>query len=238
MAPLKSARLRASLHLLRVSPIRELKQQQLELWSKDKTGARFRNAGAIKLLAETQGKHLMFATNAGIFDRTFTPLGLHVEKGSQLRPLNTEDGQGNFYLKPNGVFYVSGQNAFILSTEAFSPQTKIDYATQSSPLLVEQGGINKAFDPNSKNRLIRSGVAVPEQSQVIFAISNEPVSFFEFAEFFKTELNCNSALYLDGVISTMYAADLGRQELTGDFAAMFLVLEKTAIKECKQTQCR
>jgi uncharacterized protein YigE (DUF2233 family) len=201
----------------------DLEHQQLELWSKDNTGTRFRNAGAIKVLAETHGKRLIFATNAGIFDRLFVPLGLHVENGRQLRPLNVNSGQGNFYMKPNGVFFIAGRRGFVVSTEVFDPKIKVDFASQSGPLLLSQGSINQSFDPNSKNWLVRSGVGIRERSQAIFAISNEPVSFYEFAELFKNGLKCESALYLDGVISVMYAADLGRQQASGDFAAMFVL---------------
>ena len=39
---------------------------------------------------------------------------------------------------------------------------------------------------------------------VFFAISNEPVTFYEFVTFFKENLECDNAIYLDGAISEMY----------------------------------
>ena len=201
----------------------DLSREQLEILSRGNDGTRFRNAGAIKSFAEAQGKRLVFATNAGIFGKSFVPLGLLVEKGRRLVPLNTADGQGNFYMKPNGVFYITERTGSIVGTKAFDPKMNVDYASQSGPILVDAGTINSSFDPNSRNRLVRSGVGVREQSQILFAISNEPVSFNEFAVLFKDGLRCKSALYLDGVISVMYAADLGREQISGDFAAMFAV---------------
>ncbi len=206
----------------------DLERQQLELWSRDNTGARLRNAGEIKAFAAALSKRLIFATNAGIFDQWFTPLGLYVEKRREVVPLNTKSGPGNFYLKPNGVFALHGREGFILGTDAYNAGLNLDYATQSGPLLVIAGSINSAFDPNSKNRLVRSGVGVRGKSEVLFAISNEPVSFYEFAALFRDGLGCRSALYLDGVISGMYALDLQREQTSGDFAAMFTVFDEPA----------
>jgi len=39
-------------------------------------------------------------------------------------------------------------------------------------------------------------------------ISDKPVNFYEFAHFFKDELQCTDALYLDGVVSAIYVEDL------------------------------
>jgi len=172
----------------------------------------------------------VFATNAGIFDKSFVALGLHVENQRKLVSLNTNDGQGNFYLKPNGVFYISGQMGSIVDTNDFNLSMSVDYATQSGPLLMDAGNINSSFDPNSKNRLVRSGVGVHGTSEIFFAISDEPVSFHEFASMFKDGLGCKSALYLDGVISVMYAKDLGREQTTGNFAAMFAVFDEAQAK--------
>src|SRR5579871_2679657 len=40
---------------------------------------------------ERSGNRLVFATNAGIFSPGYTPLGLHVEDGQELVPLNLAD---------------------------------------------------------------------------------------------------------------------------------------------------
>ncbi len=201
----------------------DLESTKLVLLSKDDNGVRLRNAGELELRAKRSGKSLKFATNSGIFDSRFNSLGLHVEAGKQITSLNTGEGDGNFYLKPNGVFYVKGSQASVVPTEKFDNGLTVDYATQSGPLLLDQGIINSKFNPNSVNKLIRSGVGVKLGSIVIFAISDDPVTFYEFATFFRDHLKCRSALYLDGVISKMYAADLNRLQKSGDFAAMFVV---------------
>ena len=44
--------------------------------------------------------------NAGMFDASLDPIGLHIENGETIVDANTNDGPGNFHLKPNGVFFV------------------------------------------------------------------------------------------------------------------------------------
>jgi uncharacterized protein YigE (DUF2233 family) len=203
-----------------------LERDKLELVSRSEDGTRIRNPGTLESIAARTGKRLKFATNSGIFDTSFSPLGLYIEAGRQIAPLNTRDGTGNFYIKPNGVFYVKGDQASVLATEKYDSKIAPDLASQSGPLLVDDGTINPIFNQYSANELVRSGVGVETPSKVLFAISNEPVTFYEFAALFKEQLKCRSALYLDGVISVMYVADLDRRQTSGNFAAMFAVFEK------------
>src|SRR4051812_18928338 len=62
--------------------------------------------GLRKQLA-SEGKGIAFATNAGIYQQGPKPCGLTVCDSQELVPLNLRDSEGNFYLKPNGVFFVS-----------------------------------------------------------------------------------------------------------------------------------
>ena len=66
-----------------------------------------------------RGAPLVFAMNAGMYHADRSPVGLYVEEGKTLRQANTRDGSGNFHLKPNGVFYVAGEEAGVLTTERF-----------------------------------------------------------------------------------------------------------------------
>jgi uncharacterized protein YigE (DUF2233 family) len=70
-------------------------------------------------------------------------------------------------------------------------------------LLLQAGQIHPQFTPNAISRLIRNGVGIAGD-QVYFVISTKPVNFYEFASFFKDELKCSDALYLDGVVSAIY----------------------------------
>jgi uncharacterized protein YigE (DUF2233 family) len=156
---------------------------------------------------------LVFATNAGMYQTDRTPLGLYVENGRELVRANTASGTGNFYIKPNGVLYVNGDSAGILETRKFLQQRpRSDIATQSGPMLVINGAVNPRFSPNSNSRKIRNGVGVRYDHRVVFVISNNPVTFSKFAQFFRDTLHCSNALYLDGSISSIYAPSVQRAD--------------------------
>jgi uncharacterized protein YigE (DUF2233 family) len=46
----------------------------------------------------------------------------------------------------------------------------------------------------------------------VFVISETPVTFYEFALLFRDPLKCQDALYLDGNVSSLFAASLGRND--------------------------
>ena len=142
---------------------------------------RFGSFQELKDWLASKGQELVFATNAGIFDPDFNPTGLFIAGGNALVPLEEGGGRGNFYLMPNGVFLLGDAGAAILETRdfhAYSP--KVQQATQSGPLLLHKGKIHPAFTEGSVNTFIRSGVGIISPQKVVFAISNEPVNFYDF----------------------------------------------------------
>jgi uncharacterized protein YigE (DUF2233 family) len=145
------------------------------------------------------------ATNSGIYAKDMTPLGLHISNAKTLRRLNrSHASSGNFFINPNGVFFLTAKGPRILSTDEFAKNKPAALeATQSGPLLLRQGKPNPRFQKNSGNRKMRSGVGVTQTGHVIFALSDDPVGFYEFAVFFRDEMKCPDALYLDGTISTL-----------------------------------
>ena len=133
--------------------------------------------------------------------------------GHQVHRLNLASGFGNFYLKPNGVFVLSASGARIIeSSEYRSLPGPAILATQSGPLLLHAGQINPSLSPQGTSRLIRNGVGVVSANEVVFAISEDPVNFYDFAELFRDRLHCTDALYLDGNVSSLYARSLGRAD--------------------------
>ncbi len=175
------------------------------------------------------GKKLEFVTNGGIFSKSFQPLGLYIEKGKEIVPLNTSPaGWGNFSLKPNGVFFVKNKKPFIQNTEDFQKISQPDFseislAVQSGPLLLDHGKMHPAFQKNSQNLYVRNGVGIDDDGNVFFVLSHQPVNFYDFASFFQKNLGCHSALYLDGAISQMEVAS-HRIEYFGDFSVMLGVV--------------
>lgn len=158
---------------------------------------------------------VLFIVNGGMYENDLTPVGLLVSKGKIFKELNTRlDGRGNFYQLPfpasiNAVFLIdSSSRANIIPSELYNLDNKsISLATQSGPLMIYNGKINKMFQENSTNFNIRNGVGIDQKGIVYFVISKVPVTFYEFSRCFIDLLNCSKALYLDGAISQYYAAN-------------------------------
>jgi len=201
----------------------DLNETELLFFLSDKAGSRFENFAKLKQQLGTTGKELVFATNGGMFQSSLEPNGLYIENGELMFPLDLTSGEGNFYLKPNGVFQLSSKSAAIVPSSKWKAVDDIQFATQSGPLLVANGKPHPRLAVASQSKYIRSGVGLISQNRVIFAISNEPVNFYDFAMFFKDCLKCRDALYLDGQISKMYLPDLNRHELDGRFGPLIAV---------------
>jgi uncharacterized protein YigE (DUF2233 family) len=142
---------------------------------------------------------LLFATNAGMFDPDGRPVGLYVENGRELVRANTKTGRGNFHMQPNGVFYVAGQTAGVLDTTAYLKlRPRVDFATQSGPMLVINGRLHPRFAFDGASRKPRDGIGIVNPRTLAVAISDSEVSFGEFGRLFKDRLRCSNALFLDG----------------------------------------
>lgn len=144
------------------------------------------------------------AMNGGIYDKAYAPLGLYIEKGRQLTPLNRASGGGNFFIRPGGVFYLRGQNAGIVSIDKFRASPAIRYAVQSGPMLIENGKINWRLKPSASSRKLRNGVGITGDGKVVFMLSARETNFYDFACYAQSKLNVRQMLYLDGTISKMY----------------------------------
>jgi uncharacterized protein YigE (DUF2233 family) len=151
-------------------------------------------------------KPFVLAINAGMYHADFSPVGLFVEDGRELAPLNTADGKGNFFMKPNGVFFVDEDGrAGVLETDAYAGSgIRPRFATQSGPMLVIDGDVHSRFEPDGESRYIRNGVGVDEAGRVVLAISRSPVSLGRFARLYRDALGCRNALFFDGAISALY----------------------------------
>ena len=188
----------------------DLKREPLTLhWRAPDSGEPFGDIDSLREWGQKQGRQLLFAANAGIYDAAYRPLGLYVEDGRTLVPLNLAHGNpasGNFSLLPNGVFaiYPDGHAAVRTSAQFKADDRKAQWATQSGPMLVIDGQINPAFVHDSDSLMWRSGVCARTPRQVVFAVSEAPVNFHTFARLFRDELGCRDALFLDGTISQFY----------------------------------
>ena len=195
------------------------------------------NLGNLQKTAHKANKKLIFGMNAGIFRPDRSPEGLYIQEGQVKIALNTKQGKGNFYLAPNGVFYIDkagkagvrATQSYLAFVKTLQPKTtahQINYATQSGPMLVVDGQIHPAFNETSTSLHIRNGVGVDPNGKVIFLISDKRVNLYTFASIFKEHFNCTNALYLDGAISKAYIPELKKTELQGNFGPLIGIFQK------------
>ncbi len=191
--------------IVRLDPAR------LELHWRNMAGKPYGSFESLRKALLERGRQPLLLMNAGIFAVGGRPLGLHIEAGRELVRLNRATGYGNFYLKPNGVFFVQKSTgtvrASLLTTDRFAvsrPQSWL--AVQSGPMLLVDGRINTQFAATSSSRLVRNGIGVDDQGRVVIAIVRRDqaryANFYEFARLFRAE-GCRDALYLDGNLSAL-----------------------------------
>ncbi|MBN9305901.1 MAG: hypothetical protein BGO82_01285 [Devosia sp. 67-54] len=210
-------------------------EDDLRLFWKDAGGRPYRHFSALAEAVAESGRNLAFAINAGMYQTDFSPNGLYVEEGRELRPINTRTMEGssgqvpNFYKQPNGVFTLGDEGAGILPTEDYvKRRPEVRFATQSGPLLVIDNEINPIFIPGSTDRTRRDGVGVCEGGVVRFVISESAVNFHDFARLFRDHLQCPNALFLDGGRGVgLYSPELGRNDFSwhGGFGPMLGLVE-------------
>jgi uncharacterized protein YigE (DUF2233 family) len=174
-----------------------------------------------------QHSFVVFAMNGGMYHRDLSPVGLYIENGVEKTPLSTGGGWGNFHMQPNGVFFMQGQKAGVLETSAYlNANLKPDFATQSGPMLVINTELHPRFLPESDSLNTRNGVGVSDDGMVHFAISENPVRFYDFATLFRDKLHTPNALYLDGSISSVDIPDAKRRDSWHPMGPIIAVVDK------------
>lgn len=189
----------------------DTQRDSLGLFWRDGAGKPFATFDQLAATLAQTRKTLIFGMNAGMFQQDLSPVGLYIEDGLVRHRANTRDGPGNFHMKPNGIFFFGPDGIGVMETQAYL-QAKLHptFATQSGPMLVIDGQIHPKIQPDGTSLKIRNGVGARDAHTAIFAISHDPVSFYEFARLFRDKLGCPNALFLDGTISNLYAPSLGR----------------------------
>ncbi len=157
---------------------------------------------------------IAFVMNAGVFGDDLRPVGYFVEDSNRLVELNRGNGSGNFYLKPNGVFFGTGGNWLILETGLFlrTIGTRPQFGTQSGPMLVIGGQLHPEIAENGPSRAIRNGVGLDAEGRAHFVISDAPISFGQLARYFRDEIGVEEALCLDGNPSALWDPASGRMD--------------------------
>lgn len=195
-------------------------KQDLQLFWKDDKGQLLKSLDNVKKWVESQNKTLVFAMNAGMYTTDNRALGLFIQNGKIIQPINKRSAGGNFYMKPNGVLYIDKKNkAVICKTENFVNNGSIKYATQSGPMLLVDGKIHPAFTQGSSNLNIRNGVGILPNNNLVFVMSKTGVNFYDFAGYFK-KLGCRNALFLDGFVCRTYLPEKKWVQTDGNFGVI------------------
>ncbi|NRP85962.1 hypothetical protein GFPCMMHI_01863 [Ensifer adhaerens] len=185
----------------------------IQLFQNDRSGKPYGSFRALENDLRQDRVYVRFAMNGGMYLDDQSPVGLFVENGRELKRINTNKGWGNFHLLPNGVFYLLPGRAGVMESKAFATSgIKPFYATQSGPMLVIDGKLHPSFLADSTSFKTRNGVGVTGDGKVVFAISDGPVRFHDFATLFRDDLGCANALFLDGSISSLYIPEWQRRD--------------------------
>jgi len=191
----------------------DMRRDDVRLYLRDSNGRPYANFAALARALKERGRALRFAMNAGMFEDDLSPVGLYVEDGKRRHRADLRQGDTNFHLKPNGVFWIGDKVAGVVETSRYlANPPAARFATQSGPMLVIDGRIHPKIQPTGESVKIRNGVCVRDGTNVLFAISDEAVTFHAFASLFKDGLGCANALFLDGSVSSLYAPELDRDD--------------------------
>jgi uncharacterized protein YigE (DUF2233 family) len=199
----------------------DLNKQHLGFYWKNEKGELYSNFNSLKEQLQRDGQKLTFAMNGGMYNKYSSPQGLFIEKGKILANIDTvKSGYGNFYMQPNGVFYITNDNeAVVCVTDGVGSQENIKYATQSGPMLLIDGMMHPRFIEGSSNLHIRNGVGILPDGKLLFAMSKEKINFYDLASYFKQN-GCKNALYLDGFVSRTYLPSKGWEQVDGNFGVI------------------
>ncbi|RYD59051.1 MAG: hypothetical protein EOP56_02130 [Sphingobacteriales bacterium] len=208
-----------------ITYIADPKKVDIRLYWKDDKGQLINSLGRLREYIISKNRKLVFAANAGMYKPDHAPQGLFIRNGHTIVAVDSGSGFGNFYLKPNGIFYITrGKKAVVCRTASFRYDPDVLFATQSGPMMVVEGQIHDSFRASSTSLNIRNGVGVLPDGRIVFAMSAKEVNFYTFASYFK-ELGCWNALYLDGFVSRTYLPEKNWEQFDGDFGVMIGVTE-------------
>lgn len=190
------------------------RRDDLRLFLDAPSGEKYGQFSTLETLLAQDGKSLVFAMNGGMYHPDRAPVGHYIEDGTEIMRVVPNAGPGNFGLLPNGVFCIRDGRADVIETLAYlAARPECRYATQSGPMLVIDGALHPKFLPDSTSRHIRNGVGTSDTgTNVVFVISDQAVTFHEFARIFRDDLGLPNALFLDGSVSRLHAPHLNRSD--------------------------
>lgn len=133
--------------------------------------------------------------NGGMVEPDGSAVGLLIVDGAEVHRVNLHAGTGNFYMGKKGAFAITKDNkAEIFEPTAGISYDRFNYATQSGPLLIQNGTIVAGAD--WRNAKSRSAVGISDDGSVTF-VQDSSKGLRELAEDGK-RAGFQNMLYLDG----------------------------------------
>jgi uncharacterized protein YigE (DUF2233 family) len=193
----------------------------------DGRNGRLRSLAALERELGPRARRLRFAMNAGMYDEAGRPIGLYVAEGRERHAINRRAGAGNFHMLPNGVLTIAADGRVaILPAARYAPAARPAWATQSGPMLVIDGALHPAIQPNGRSLHVRNGVCTVDENVAWFAISEAPVSFGRLARLLRDGLGCRDALYLDGSVSSLWDRPAARRDSYAELGPLVAVFAR------------
>ncbi len=191
-------------------------------------GMPYRSLARMASERPTNAPAVVFAMNGGMFDTEGRPIGYYVESGERLKQLNRAEGPGNFHLKPNGVFFGTGDRWQVRTADDFFATIgdRPDFGTQSGPMLVIEGKLHPEIAKDGPSRAIRNAVGIGKDGRAHFVIANAPLSFGKLARFYRDELKTPAALFLDGNVSALWNPATDRLDSGFNIGPLIVVEDK------------
>ncbi|HEU0301585.1 MAG TPA: phosphodiester glycosidase family protein [Longimicrobium sp.] len=223
---------------------------RVQAYWRDEHGRPIRSLTGLQRWLAGRGQVMLAGMNGGIFHTDATPAGLLVSEENVQDPLNEHaaapsPGQrGNFYVQPNGVFFATTDGALHITTTpgAKAFLDRMTAATQSGPLLVQNGRLTPAF--RSADTLsawtgsaaqrarelpaglpTRNAVCLGRDGTLYLVLTESGVRGDPFARFLRDRLRCRDALFLDGSYSALHVPGR-RTAARGDLVTLLAVLPR------------
>ena len=83
------------------------KTESIQLYWKDNNQKIFGSIQKLNQYLVKKNKEVLFITNGGMYKKDQSPQGLFIQNTITKSTIDTSSASGNFYLKPNGVFYMT-----------------------------------------------------------------------------------------------------------------------------------
>ena len=168
--------------------------------------------------------------NAGMFNDAGAPIGLYVAEGEQQQRLEPHRWPRQFsHEAQRRVLAGRKQRRACRHCRGITPPHRAPRAGRRNPARCSSSTALciRAFQHDGPSRYIRNGVGVRDDTiRLLRHQRRASVSFGRFARFFRDELHCDDALFLDGSVSALWAPNLDRQDPSERLGPLAVVLAR------------